>query len=179
MVHMPYRSAAPALADLIRGSVQVMFDPIVRSIDSVRTSKLRPLAVTTSMRSPMLPDVPTVSDVLPDYESSAWFGFAASKGIPVEVVDKLNKEINAALADATVKARLTDLGVTVAAGSPADFGKFIADETEKWGQGCAVREHQSGMTKPVGTFHKLRYEKIGSPADHPRLRRRSCAASRD
>jgi len=134
MVHVPYRSALPALADLIAGQVQVMFDPIARSIESVRAGKLRPLAVTTSMRSPMLPEIPTVSDFLPGYESSAWFGFGAPKGTPVEVVDRVNKEINAALADPNVRARLADLGVTVTAGSSADFGKFIADETEKWGK---------------------------------------------
>jgi len=134
LVHVSYQSAAPALADLIAGQVQAMFDPIVRSIESVRAGKLRPLAVTTSMRSSMLPDIPAVSDFLPGYESSAWFGFAAPKATPVEVVDKLNKDINAALADPTVKARLAELGVTVTAGSPADFGKFIADETEKWGK---------------------------------------------
>jgi tripartite-type tricarboxylate transporter receptor subunit TctC len=134
MVHVPYRSAPPALADLIAGQVQLMFDPIVRSIESVRAGKLRPLAVTTSMRSPMLPEVPALSDFLPGYESSAWFGFAAPKGTPVEVVDGLNKEINAAIADANVRARLADLGVTVTTGTSADFGKFIAEETEKWGK---------------------------------------------
>jgi tripartite-type tricarboxylate transporter receptor subunit TctC len=134
MVHVPYRSAPSALADLIAGQVQVMFDPIVRSIESVRAGKLRPLAVTNSMRSPMLPEIPAVSGFLPGYESSAWFGFAAPKGTPVGVVDRLNKEINAALTDPNVRTRLTDLGVTVTAGSPADFAKFIADETEKWGK---------------------------------------------
>jgi tripartite-type tricarboxylate transporter receptor subunit TctC len=134
MVHMPYRSAPPALADLIAGQVQLMFDPIVRSIESIRAGKLRPLAVTTPMRSSMLPEIPALSDFLPGYESSAWFGFAAPKGTPVEVVDKLNKGINAALTDPNVRARLVDLGVAVTAGSPADFGKFITDETEKWGK---------------------------------------------
>jgi len=134
MVHVPYRSAPPALADLIAGQVQVMFDPIARSIESVRAGKLRPLAVTTSMRSPMLPEIPAVSDFLPGYESSAWFGFAAPKGTPVEVVGRLNREINAALADPNVRAGLADMGVTVTAGSSADFEKFIADETEKWGK---------------------------------------------
>ncbi len=132
MVHVPYRSAFAALADLAAGQVQVMFDPILTSIESVRAGKLRPLAVTTSMRSPRLPAIPAVSDFLPGYESSAWFGFVAPKGTPVEVVDRLNKEINAGLADPKLKARLADWGVTVTAGSPADFGKLIADETEKW-----------------------------------------------
>jgi tripartite-type tricarboxylate transporter receptor subunit TctC len=134
MIHVPYRSAPPAVADLIAGQVQVMFDPIVRSIESVRAGKLRPLAVTTSMRSPMLPETPAVSDFLPGYESSAWFGFATPKGTSVQVVDTLNKEINVALADPNVRARLTDLGLTVTAGSSGDFGKFIAEETDKWGK---------------------------------------------
>jgi tripartite-type tricarboxylate transporter receptor subunit TctC len=134
MVHVPYRGAADALAALVAGQVQVMFDPIVRSIESVRAGKLRPLAVTTSIRSPMLPEIPTLSDALAGFESSAWFGFAAPKGTPAEVVDRLNKEINAALSDPKVRARLVDLGVTVTPGSPADFGKFIAEETEKWGK---------------------------------------------
>jgi tripartite-type tricarboxylate transporter receptor subunit TctC len=134
MVHMPYRSAAPALAGLVSGQVQVMFDPIVRSIEAVRTGKVRALAVTTPMRSSMLPDIRPVSDFLPGYESTAWFGFAAPKGTPVGIVEGLNKAINAALADPNVTAQLADLGVKVTAGSPADFGKFVADETEKWGR---------------------------------------------
>ncbi len=134
MIHVPYRSAPPALADLIAGQVQVMFDPIATSIESIRAGKLRPLAVTTSMRSATLPDIPTVSDFLPGYESSAWFGVGVPRDTPVEIVDKLNQEINAGLADLNVKARLADLGVTVVAGPPADFAKFIADETEKWGK---------------------------------------------
>ena len=132
IVHVPYQSAPSALADVIAGRVQVMFDPIVRSIDSIRAGKLRPLAVTNSMRSPMLPEVPALNDFLPGYESSAWFGFSAPKGTPAEVVDRLNREINAALADPSVKARLAELDVTVTAGSPADFGKFIVHETDKW-----------------------------------------------
>jgi len=134
MVHVPYGSAPLALADLIAGQTQVMFDPIVRSIESIRLGKLRPLAVTTSVRSAALLDIPAVSDFLPGYESSAWFGVAAPRSTPIEVVDKLNREINAGLADPDVRARLADLGVTVVAGSPTDFGIFIADETEKWGR---------------------------------------------
>jgi len=134
MVHVPNRGFFAALPDLVAGQVQVMFDPIIRSIEPVRAGKLRPLAVTTSMRSPMLPAIPALNDFLPGYESSAWFGFAAPKGTPVEVVDRLNTEINAGLADPKLKARLADWGVTVTAGSPADFGKLIADETEKWGK---------------------------------------------
>jgi tripartite-type tricarboxylate transporter receptor subunit TctC len=134
LVHVPYSSAPLALADLMAGQVQVMFDPIARSIASIRTGKLRPLAVTTSARSAMLPDIPAVSEFLPGYESSAWFGVGAPSGTPVEIIDKLNKEINAGLADTNVKARLADLGVMVVAGSPGTFEKFIADETEKWGK---------------------------------------------
>ena len=104
------------------------------SIEYMRTGKLRALAVTTAKRSEVLPDIPTVGDFLPGFEASVWYGIGAPKNTPAEIVDKLNKEINAALADPKMKARLTDLGGTVLAGSPADFGKFIADETEKWGK---------------------------------------------
>jgi tripartite-type tricarboxylate transporter receptor subunit TctC len=134
MVHVPYRSAPLALADLIAGQVQVMFDPIATSIEFIRAGKLLPLAVTTSVRSATLPDIHTVSDFLPGYESSAWFGFGAPNGTSAEIVDRLNKEINAGLNDPNVTARLADLGVIVVAGSSADFGKFIAAETEKWGK---------------------------------------------
>jgi tripartite-type tricarboxylate transporter receptor subunit TctC len=134
MVHVPYPSAPPALADLVAGHIQVMFDPIATSIESVKVGKIRPLAVTTSVRSPTLPDIPTVSAVLPGYESSAWFGFGAPTGTPGEIVLTLNREINSALADPTVRERLAELGLTVVAGSPVEFGKFIADETEKWGK---------------------------------------------
>ncbi len=132
MVHVPYRGAAPALTDLLGGQVQVMFLGSVGSIEYVRTGKLRALAVTTATRSEALPDIPTVGDFVPGYESSAWFGVGAPKGTPAEIVDKLNKEINAGLADPKMKARLADLGGMVLAGSPADFGKLIAAETEKW-----------------------------------------------
>jgi tripartite-type tricarboxylate transporter receptor subunit TctC len=134
MVHVPYRSAPPALADLIVGQVQVMFDPIATSIDHIKAGRLRPLAVTTSTRSATLPDTPTVSDFLSGYEASAWFGVGAPKGTPVDIIDRLNKEINAGLADLNLKARLTDLGATVIAGSPDDFARFIAEETERWGK---------------------------------------------
>jgi tripartite-type tricarboxylate transporter receptor subunit TctC len=134
MVHVAYRSAPLALSDLIAGQVHVMFDPIATSIESIRAGKLRPLAVTTSAHSATLPDIPAMSDFLPGYESTAWFGFGAPKGTPFEIIDRLNKEINAGLADPIVRARLADLGVIVMAGSPADFGKFIGDETDKWGK---------------------------------------------
>jgi tripartite-type tricarboxylate transporter receptor subunit TctC len=112
--------------------VQVLFDPIVSTIAHIRAGKLRPLAVTTSTRSEALPDIPTVGEFLPGYEASVWFGAGVPKNTPTEIVDRLNKEINDALADPKIKARLADLGGTVLPGSPADFGKLIADETEKW-----------------------------------------------
>jgi len=134
MVHVPYRGAAPALTDVIGGQVQVMFDALPSSIEYIKAGKLRALAVTTAARSEVLPDVPTVGEFVPGYESSNWQGIGVPKNTPTEIVDKLNKEINTALADAKMKARLTDLGGTPLAGSPADFGKLIADETEKWRQ---------------------------------------------
>ncbi len=134
MVHVPYRGAAPALTDLLGGQVQVYFGPMPSSIEYIKTGKLRALAVTTATRSEALPDLPTVGDFLPGYEASTWLGVGAPKNTPVEIVDKLNTEINAGLADPKMKARIADLGGTVFSGSPADFGKFIADETEKWGK---------------------------------------------
>jgi tripartite-type tricarboxylate transporter receptor subunit TctC len=132
LLHVPYRGAAPALTDLISGPVQVMFDNMPSSIEHIRAGKLRALGVTTSKRSPALPDVPTVADTVPGYEASAWFGMGAPKGTPPEVVNKLNKAINAALADPNIQARLADLGGIVMAGTPADFGQVIVEETEKW-----------------------------------------------
>jgi tripartite-type tricarboxylate transporter receptor subunit TctC len=131
--HVPYRGAAPALTDLIAGQVQLYFVTTPASIDYIRTGKLRALAVTTATRSEALPDIPSVSEFVPGYEASAWWGVGAPKDTPADIVEKLNKEINAALADPKMKARLADLGCTVLAGSPADFAKLIADETEKWG----------------------------------------------
>jgi tripartite-type tricarboxylate transporter receptor subunit TctC len=132
LIHVPYRSAGPALVDLISGQVQVMFDNMASSIEHIRAGKLRPLAVTTTMRSETLPDVPTVSEFVPGYEVSNWFGVGAPKATPAEIIDRLNKEINAGLADPKMKARLADFGGTPLVGSPADFGKLILDETEKW-----------------------------------------------
>ena len=134
MVHVPYRGSAPALTDLLAGQVQVMFDIMTASIGHIRTGRLRALAVTTATRSEVLPDLPTVGDFLPGYEASNIRGIGAPKDTPTEIIDKLNKDINAGLADPKLKARLTDLGDTVLAGSPADFGKLIAEETEKWGK---------------------------------------------
>ena len=132
LVHVPYRGTGPMLTDLIGGQVQVAFDPLPASIQHIRAGKLRALAVTTATRSDALPDVPTVGEFLPGYDASGWYGIGAPKGTPAEIIGKLNKEINAGLADPKIKARLADLGGTLLAGSPADFGKLIADETEKW-----------------------------------------------
>jgi tripartite-type tricarboxylate transporter receptor subunit TctC len=132
MLHVPYRGVAPAFADLLGGQAQILFGSMPASIAHIRAGRIRPLAVTPSSRSEALPDIPTVSEFVPGYESSSWYGVGAPRNTPAEIVDELNKEINAALADPTMKARLADLGGTVIPGSPADFGKLIADETEKW-----------------------------------------------
>jgi tripartite-type tricarboxylate transporter receptor subunit TctC len=132
MVHVPYRGAPPAMTDLLSGQVQVYFASTPVSIEHIRAGKLRALAVTATTRWEGLPDIPTVDDFLPGYEATVWFGVGAPKNTPAAIIDKLNKEINAALADPKTKARLADLGGTVMVGSPADFGKFIANETEKW-----------------------------------------------
>jgi tripartite-type tricarboxylate transporter receptor subunit TctC len=132
MVHVPYRGAGPALTDLIGGQVQVYFDGILTSIEHIRIGELRALAVTTAARSQVLPDTPTLSDYLPGYEASFWGGFGAPKNTPVQVVERLNREINEALADPKVTSRLVDLGGTVLEGSATDFGKLIGEETEKW-----------------------------------------------
>jgi tripartite-type tricarboxylate transporter receptor subunit TctC len=134
MLHVPYRGGAPALTDLLAGRVQVMFDAMPSSIEYIRAGKLRPLAVTTATRSEVLPDIPTVGDFLPGFEASTWFGVGAPKNTPAEIVERLNREINAGVADPRIKARIADLGGTVLTGSPADFGRLIAEETEKWGK---------------------------------------------
>ena len=132
IVHVPYRGQASAMTDLLGGQMQVMFDPVVSSIAHIQAGKVRPLAVTTSTRSEVLPDIPTVSEFVAGYEASVWFGAGAPKNTPPEIVDRLNKEINAGLTDPKIKARLADVGGTPLVGSPADFRKLIADETEKW-----------------------------------------------
>jgi tripartite-type tricarboxylate transporter receptor subunit TctC len=134
MVHVPYRGSPPALTDLLAGQVHLMFSPLSSSIEYVRAGKLRALAVTTAARSTALPDLPTVGEFVPGYAASGWFGICAPAKTPVEIVDKLNKEINTGLADSKLKARLADLGSEAFAGTPADFGKHIAEETEKWGK---------------------------------------------
>ena len=132
MIHVPYRGNAPALTDLLAGQVQVLFDNISTSIEHIRAGKLRALAVTSAMRSHLLPDLPTVADFVPGYEASTFFAVGAPKNTPAEIIDKLNMEINAALADPKLKMRFADLGGTVLSGSPADLGNLIAEETEKW-----------------------------------------------
>jgi tripartite-type tricarboxylate transporter receptor subunit TctC len=134
MVHVPYRGSAPALVDMLAGQVQVMIDPLPASIEHVRSGSLRALAVTTPERFPALPNLPTVTESVPGYVADSWYGAGLPTGTPTEIVDKLNREINAGLADRRIKARITDLGATVLAGSPADFRKMIEVETEKWGK---------------------------------------------
>jgi len=131
---VPYRASGPALTDLLSGQVHVLFVSPAASIESIKTGRLRALAVTTATRSEVLPDLPTVSEFVPGYEASAFYGVGAPRNTPTEIIGKLNKEINAALADPGMKARIVDLGGDVLALSPADFSRLIADETEKWGK---------------------------------------------
>jgi tripartite-type tricarboxylate transporter receptor subunit TctC len=132
MVHVPYRGGAPALVDLLSGQVQVRFGVVTESLSHIKSGRLRALAVTTAKRSDLLPNVPTVAEFVPGYEASAWAGVGAPRNTPPQIIEKLNKEINAGLAD--LKARFAELGAEVAIGSPSDFEKFIAEETEKWGK---------------------------------------------
>jgi tripartite-type tricarboxylate transporter receptor subunit TctC len=134
MVHVPYRGQGPALTDLLSGQVQVFFATTPGMTDFIRSGKLRALAVTTASRAQVLPDLPTLGEFVPGYEASQWYGLGAPKGTPAEIVDKLNKEINAALNDTRMKMRFADIGGEPLLGSPAEFGKLIADETEKWGK---------------------------------------------
>jgi len=134
MAHVPYRGAAPALVDLLGGQVQIFFSSLPSSTAYIRTGDLRALGVTTITRSQTLPDVPPIGDFLPGYEASGITGFGAPKGTPADIIETLNKEVNAGLADPKIKTRLAELGATALPGSPVDFGKLIADETEKWGK---------------------------------------------
>jgi tripartite-type tricarboxylate transporter receptor subunit TctC len=134
VVQVHYRGSGPALPDLIAGQVHAMFDPIASSIAYIRAGKLRPLAVTTGARLEVLPDIPTVGDFVPGYEASGWYGIAAPKNTPAEIVARLNAEINAAFADPKMKGLFADVGGAVLPGSPTEFGKLLADETEKWGK---------------------------------------------
>ncbi len=143
LVHVPYRSAGAALTDLISGQVHVYFGTTASSIEHIKAGKIRALGVTTTARVEALPDVPTIAEFVPGYEASGWFGVGAPAHTPTEIIDKLNREINAGLVDPKLKAKLADLGGTVISGSPADFGNLIADETEKW-----AKVIKSGSMKP-------------------------------
>lgn len=132
MVHVPYRGGAPALTDLLAGQVQVYFSSVASAIQYIKAGKLRALAVTTSARSDLLPDLPTIAEFLPGYEASPWYGVAAPKATPAGVINKLNEEINHALADPAMRSRLAELGATPLSGSPADFGRLLVEETDKW-----------------------------------------------
>jgi tripartite-type tricarboxylate transporter receptor subunit TctC len=134
IVHVPYRGGAPALIDLMGGRVQLMFDNVPTSLQFIKAGKLRPLAVTSAERAPVLPELPVVADFLPGYEASAWYGLAAPKGTPDAIVETLNREVNAILAQPDVKSQLADLGAFLLPGSASDFGRLIVDETEKWGK---------------------------------------------
>jgi tripartite-type tricarboxylate transporter receptor subunit TctC len=130
--HVPYRGGAPAMTDLISGQVQVMFEPVAGPLEHIRAGRLRALAVTTTTRSAALPDLPTVGEFVPGYEASSWYGIGVPKGTPADVIDKLNNAVNDALKDPKMVARLADLGGAPMPGSPADFGKVMADEVAKW-----------------------------------------------
>jgi tripartite-type tricarboxylate transporter receptor subunit TctC len=143
LVAVAYRGGGPALIDLLSGQMQVMFEPTIAAIEFIRAGKLRALAVTTAARSELLPDIPTVGEFVPGYEASQWYGIGGPKNTPPEVVAKLNTEINAALADPRLQARLTELGGIPTPMTPSEFGKFVADETEKWGKVV-----QAGNIKP-------------------------------
>jgi tripartite-type tricarboxylate transporter receptor subunit TctC len=132
MVHVPYRGSPPALTDLLGGQVQVNFSLLPPAIEHIRAGKLRALAVTSAKRSPTLPDIPTVAEFLPNYEASSVWGFGVPKGTPAEIIDQLNREINAALSDVHIQTTLADLGASVLTRSPVEFGKLMADETDKW-----------------------------------------------
>jgi tripartite-type tricarboxylate transporter receptor subunit TctC len=151
MLHVPYRGSAPMLTDLLGGQVQAAFDNPPASIEHIRAGKLRALAVTTAVRSAALPELPTLGDFLPGFEASAWNGIGAPRSTSAEIIDKLNKAINAGLADPKIKARLAELGAAGFTGSPAEFGKVVADDTEKMGQGHSGGQYQAGVIK--GAFY--------------------------
>jgi len=134
LIHVPYRGGAPAVADLVSGQVQLIFAPVSEAIQQIKAGRLRALAVTTASRLDVFPDLPPVGDFVPGYEASGFAGIGAPKGTPPEIIDKLNKELNAGLADEKVKTRIVELGGTVVGGTPAEFGKIISDATEKWGK---------------------------------------------
>ena len=146
LVHVPYRGSTPAITDLLAGQVQVMFDVTPSSLPHIKAGKLRALAITTATRSDVLPDLPPLADFVPGYEASAWIGFGVPANTPPAVIDILNKEINAAIVDPTIKGRLADLGgMVLPPGTPAEFGKMIADDIAKWSQGGQGVGHQAGL----------------------------------
>ena len=132
LIHVPYRGSAPALTDMLGGQVQVMFDPVPSSIEYIRAGKLRALAATTAKRLDVLPGIPTVSDFLPGFEASSWQGLCAPKKAPTGIIEMVNKEVNNAIADPKIKAQLEELSLRIMSGSPADFGRLIAEDTQKW-----------------------------------------------
>ena len=134
MLHVPYRGSPPALTDLMGGQVQVMFDLSISSIEYIRAGKLRALAVTTATRADTLPDIPTVGEFVPGYEASAWNGVGAPRDTAPEIIDKINREINAGLADPKIRERFANIGAVPMPMTPAEFGRLVADETEKWGK---------------------------------------------
>ena len=134
LVHVPYKGGAPAVADLLAGHVQVVFAPISESIQQIKAGKLRALAVTPAARLDVLPDVPTIAEFVPGYEASGFAGIGVPKGTPAEIIDLLNKQLNAALADPKIKGRIVELGGTVTGGTPAEFGKILTEATEKWAE---------------------------------------------
>ena len=146
MVHVPYRGAGSAMTDLIGGQVQLMFDTTAASIEQIKAGKMRALAMTTATRSELLPDLPTVADFVPGYEASGWFGIGAPKDTPSEIIDKLNREINAVLADPKVKARIADLGSEPLTGSPAEYRQAGGRGNRKVGKGGPGRQHQGGVS---------------------------------
>ena len=161
MVHVPYRGGGPALTDLLGGQVQVMFAATVASIEYIRAGRLRALAVTTATRSDALPDIPTVGEFVPGYEASAWYGVGAPKNTPAEIVEKLNREINAGLADPKIKARLADLGGTRARRLARRLRQAHRRRNREVGQGDPGGQHQGGVGRPLaGTFHKTRYAHV-------------------
>jgi tripartite-type tricarboxylate transporter receptor subunit TctC len=156
MPHVPYRGSAPALTDLLGGQVQVYFSQMIASIEYVRAGKLRALAVTTTTRSDLLPDIPTLGEFLPGFEASTWSGVGAPRNTPPDIIEKLNKEINSALADPKLKARLAELGGTVLAGSPTNFGKLIAYERRSGATSSGPSTSRQSEADPLSIFHKLR-----------------------
>ena len=166
MQHVPYRGSAPLVTDLLAGQVQSAFDNLPASIEHIRSGKLRALAVGTETRSDQLPNVPTLGEFLPDFEASAFVAIGAPNNTPTEIIGRLNHEINAGLADPKIKARLAELGGTAFVGSPADFSKLIADETEKWAQGDPGRQHQAGVIPPRRSVTPV----PRSAEPHPRCR---------